>query len=199
LCLVQRINGMLQQTPLPGVLIALSTSNASPSQHVAFQNGKQGIVVDHVARLLVRDDEGFFSPIYDRDISVANDDISDEVQSFIRENISSIEQLEALLLLQRDPARKWTAQELSKELYLSLEAAIHRLDDFQKRNFCVSDNADEPRYWYNPNLGRVDSIIRDLRTAYEQRRVRVINLVFSNPIDTLKSFADAFKFRKDEE
>lgn len=130
---------------------------------------------------------------------MADDGISNEVKSFIKKNISSIEQLEVLLLLYRDPSREWTAEELSKELYVSPEAAVNRLNDFCMRGFCVSNAADVPRYRFNPGMGHLDSVIRDLRTAYEQRRVRVINLIFSSPSDHLRSFSDAFKFRKDDE
>jgi hypothetical protein len=130
---------------------------------------------------------------------VASPDISNEVQAFIKEHVRSIEQLEVLLLLHRDPARRWTAGELSNTLYISSEAAAHRLEDFCARGFCTRDASDPQRYFYNPQLTRYDTVIRDLRSEYEQRRVRVINLIFSNPIDQLRSFSDAFKFRKDEE
>jgi hypothetical protein len=130
---------------------------------------------------------------------VADADISREVQSFIKEHITSIEQLEVLLLLQRDPGKQWTAEELSRTLYISVEAAAHRLNDFCAKGFCVTEEEPGPRYRYNPGIGHLDSVIRDLRTEYERRRVRVINLVFSNPNDQLRSFSDAFKFRKDEE
>jgi hypothetical protein len=130
---------------------------------------------------------------------VAEDGISEDVTRFIREYISSIEQLEVLLLLHREPTREWTADELSRAIYISPEAAAHRLTDFCTRGFCIVDNENGPRYRYNPSISHLDMTIRDLRAAYEQRRVRVINMIFSNPIDQIKSFADAFKFRKDEE
>jgi len=130
---------------------------------------------------------------------VSDDGISNEVKTFIRQNISSIEQLEVLLLLHRDPSREWTASELSRELYVSPEAAVNRLKDFCARGFCVAREAEEPRYRYSPSIGHLDSVIRDLEIVYEQRRVRVINLIFSNPNDHLRSFSDAFKLRKDGE
>ena len=36
-----------------------------------------------------------------------------------------------------------------------------------------------------------------LDRAYAERRVTVINLIFSKPIDKLRSFADAFRIKKE--
>ena len=34
---------------------------------------------------------------------------------------------------------------------------------------------------------------------YQQRRVTIINLIYSNPVKTLQDFADAFRLKKDHE
>lgn len=130
---------------------------------------------------------------------MADDGISAEVKAFIREHIASVEQLEVLLLLFRDPAKEWDAASLSKELYISPESAASRLDDFHARNLAARTGDPAPKYRYKPNGAVADRVIRDLATTYELRRVRVINEIFSNPIDNLRSFADAFKFKKNEE
>jgi len=41
-----------------------------------------------------------------------------EVTDFINRNIDSIAQLEALLLVRRDPAEKWNAEKIAGHLYL---------------------------------------------------------------------------------
>lgn len=127
------------------------------------------------------------------------DGLSDDIKGFIAEHIRSVEQLEILLFLQRNNSREWSAEDISRELYISPESAADRLADFQTRGFLVMHGSPAPLYRYQPRITSLDRLLRDLATEYELRRVRVINQIFSNPLDHIRTFADAFKFRKDEE
>lgn len=129
---------------------------------------------------------------------MADDGISDEIKAFIAEYFNSVEQLEVLLLVLRTAPREWTDTELSKELYISPEAAADRLLYFHNLGFLVVSEHAERSYRYQPTNSRLDRLTRGLEEAYNQRRVRIINLIYSNPLDRIRSFADAFKFRKDE-
>jgi hypothetical protein len=44
----------------------------------------------------------------------------------------------------------------------------------------------------------MDRAIAGLAQAYTDRRVSVITLIFSKPVDKLRSFTDAFKLRRDD-
>jgi hypothetical protein len=123
------------------------------------------------------------------------DGIPQEVRAFIEEHINSIEQLEILLFLHRHHDRSWTAAELSRELYISEESAARRLEDFAARKLVVRVEKGH-RYQSVPVTAPSYRVIGLLATAYQERRVRVVNLVFSKPVDHVRSFADAFKFRK---
>ena len=50
---------------------------------------------------------------------MADDVIPDEIKQFILNNIDSIAQLEALLLLHKDPQLDWTIDTVAKGLYIS--------------------------------------------------------------------------------
>lgn len=126
------------------------------------------------------------------------DGLSDEIKAFIANYISSVEQLEVLLLLQRSAGREWSAIDVSRELYISPESAANRLADFHARGFLTMREASAPLYRYQPPVS-LDRLARDLATEYELRRVRVINQIFSNPLDHIRTFADAFKFKRDDE
>lgn len=126
------------------------------------------------------------------------DGLSDEIKAFIADHIRSVEQLEILLLLQRNPGREWSAADVSRELYVSPESTATRLTDFHARGFLTLRQSPEPLYRYQPK-GSLDRLARDLATEYELRRVRVINQIFSNPVDQVRTFADAFKFKKKDE
>jgi hypothetical protein len=133
------------------------------------------------------------------DTRVADDGVTEEIKAFIAKYLNSVEQLEVLLLLQRSAPKEWSGAELSKALYISPEASADRLLYFLDHKFLVVRETPEPLYRYQPASGDLDRIARDLARLYEERRVRVINLIYSSPIDHIKSFADAFKFRKDGE
>lgn len=129
---------------------------------------------------------------------MADTGLSEEVKTFITEHISSVEQLEVLLLLHREQQR-WSAQEVSQELRIDPASAAERLADLQGRGLLVESAGETtPLYQYQPQKSNLDYTVNDLAKAYQEYRVTVISLIFSKPIDKIRTFADAFKFRKDK-
>jgi hypothetical protein len=54
-------------------------------------------------------------------------------------------------------------------------------------------------YGYAPRSAELDAAVQGLAREYALRRVTVIGLIFSNPVDKIRSFADAFRIRKDRD
>jgi len=127
---------------------------------------------------------------------MSNGEISTELAAFIHAHIHSIEQLEVLQALVDDPAQRWTAEEMADNLYIQLDSATARLHDLEAAGFCVVDNAH--RYRYDPSLGDRDRLVRELLEAYRIRRVSIITLIFSKPVDQIDSFSEAFRFKRKE-
>jgi len=50
---------------------------------------------------------------------------------------------------------------------------------------------------YAPAPPALDATVVQLARDYAERRVTVITMIFSKPVDKLRTFADAFRFRKD--
>ena len=69
-----------------------------------------------------------------------------DVQRFIEQNIESLAQLEALLLLRKEPERQWAAADIGKALYIPPEMADSLLADFGKRGFASVTPPEEVRY-----------------------------------------------------
>lgn len=124
-----------------------------------------------------------------------DDGIPEDVRAFIVAHIASVEQLEILLLLRAHPERGWSPAELSRELYIAEESAARRIRDFHASGL-LAQEAGRPIYRYAPHDAHVSRVVESLAAVYQERRVRVINLIFSKPVDHIRSFADAFKFRK---
>ncbi|PTL84455.1 hypothetical protein [Vitiosangium sp. GDMCC 1.1324] len=126
-------------------------------------------------------------------------DLPEGVQRLIAEHIDSVEQLEILLLLARHPERTWNAETVARELRISALSAGDRLEDLARDALLASTEGSAEEYRYAPRSPMQDESVRGLATAYVERRVTVINLIFSKPVDKIRTFADAFRLRKKED
>jgi hypothetical protein len=119
------------------------------------------------------------------------------LKQFIEQHIESVPQLEALLLLRREPQREWSASEIAKELYIPEDAARSLLVDFSRRGFAILIPASAVRYTFQTRNSESDRLIDELASAYQNRRVAVISLIYSKPLNKVQTFADAFRFGKE--
>ena len=123
-------------------------------------------------------------------------DLPEVVGRFITERIDSVEQLEILLLLHRHPERTWTAEAVARELRISALSAGERLEDLARDAILSRGEGPAVEYRYAPARPGLEEAVAGLARAYAERRVTVINLIFSKPVDKIRTFADAFLLRK---
>jgi hypothetical protein len=126
-------------------------------------------------------------------------DLPEAVRRLIAEHIDSVEQLEILLLLHQHPERSWTAESVARELRVSPLSAGDRLKDMARAAILSKVKGTEGEYRYAPENPQLGGAVSGLATAYSERRVTVINLIFSKPVDKIRTFADAFRLRKDDD
>ena len=122
-------------------------------------------------------------------------DVPKGVKRFIAAHITSVEQLEILLLLRGDPAVEWDPRDVSNELYSQPESALRRLDDLTARGLLVCAGN---RFRYAPANAGLAKAVEELADTYARRRVRVITQIFAGPDEAAESFSAAFRF-KDED
>ncbi|WP_240481198.1 hypothetical protein [Sandaracinus amylolyticus] len=108
----------------------------------------------------------------------------------------SVEQLEILLLLRGHAERDWNAEEVAKELRIASISAGNRLADLAARGLLTE--ASPGRFRYAPNDPAMHAAVEGLAKVYPERRVSVIEIIFSKPNDVIRTFADAFKLRRDK-
>jgi hypothetical protein len=125
--------------------------------------------------------------------------VSPEVRRFLTERIDSAEQLEMLLLLEREPDRQWTALDVSQSIYTVPASATMRLESLVAGGFLSSTGGSDPRYQYAPASEELGRQVAGLAEAYRADRVAVIKFIFSKPPDPMQSFADAFRLRKGDD
>ncbi len=125
--------------------------------------------------------------------------LPEAVCRLIAEHIDSVEQLEVLLLLWRHPSRGWAPEAVARELRIEPASADKRLEDLERGGFLQCRDRACREYQYAPEPPERDGLVRGLAEGYAERRVTVINLIFSKPVDRIRTFADAFRLRKDDD
>jgi hypothetical protein len=125
--------------------------------------------------------------------------ISEAVQQFIIKYIHAVDQLEILLLLHNEPSREWTAHETARSLFTQPESAESRMVELVAQGLLSQKKSgDETRYQYGPRTRALDVTVAELAQQYPKYRVSIINLIFSKPIDKIRTFADAFRFTRED-
>ncbi|MGE0634272.1 MAG: hypothetical protein AB7O96_17790 [Pseudobdellovibrionaceae bacterium] len=124
--------------------------------------------------------------------------LPEALRHFIEIHIKSVASLEALLLLRASPSRQWTPEELSQEMRSNPFHAASLLDELASKGLLlVQKNPDKKVYSLENNNPELLSRVEQLHEAYLHRRLSVINQIYFQPVDKLRSLADAFKIRKE--
>jgi hypothetical protein len=78
-----------------------------------------------------------------------------------------------------------------------MQSVQDRLDEMVAREFLRKEIDSEVRYQFAPTNGDVWRIISELREAYKERSVKVVQAIYSKPPDAVQEFARAFRLRRD--
>jgi hypothetical protein len=123
--------------------------------------------------------------------------LPEEVHRFLHQHIDSVEQLEVLLLLWRTPERGWTSDEVATAVYSHPSSVIRRLARLLGQGLLRER---EPGcYQYAPRTAELHQTVTRLDHVYRERRVAVITIIASKPIENVRAFSDAFRIRRKKE
>ncbi|HYC60110.1 MAG TPA: hypothetical protein VEK79_11155 [Thermoanaerobaculia bacterium] len=123
-------------------------------------------------------------------------DVSEGLRRFLQERLTSLEQIEVVLLLRGDSTRSWTAPEVANELRIAPETAAMRLFLLASSGVLAFEPSGVPRYRYTGSDAATDALIAELAQAYAADRNAILAVVDSGTRDPIRSFADAFKLKK---
>ena len=115
---------------------------------------------------------------------------------FIRRDIHSVLQLEILLLI-RERGGQWTSPSVAHELRITDQSASLHLRDLLLRGLLGSPS--DGVYAFAPKTPELQGLVDELAVCYAATRYTVINLIFSEPGDSARTLAEAFRFRKKRE
>jgi DNA-binding IclR family transcriptional regulator len=107
--------------------------------------------------------------------------IPEHIKRFLDTSITSVTQLEVLLLLHGNAAQAWRVSEVSHAMYIQPESAAILLDDLVTHGVVTLINNSDRQYRYDPATAALGQTVTQLAEFYTKRRVTVITLIFSKP------------------
>lgn len=123
--------------------------------------------------------------------------LESDLLSFVKSSIRSTWALEMLLLLRGQPSRLFQRDEIVLELRATRTLIANCATQLQDAGLIVCEGDEGCRY--GPASPALEQLCEELAAAYTERPVTVINAIVSTPNDRLKSFADAFRFKKKDD
>lgn len=124
--------------------------------------------------------------------------IPEDVAQFVLDNIESVAQLEALLLLRSKAEAQWSVADLARRLYIDEKQTAEVAKRLLAQHLVVAIG-DPAVYQYRPSSKELEETVDRLAQLYSKQLVPVTNLIHSKPKSRVQEFAEAFKFTKEED
>lgn len=134
---------------------------------------------------------------------MVSDSLPQEVESLLGAHVESYEQLAVLLLVQSEPDRQWSAEDLAHNLRIALSIAAESAMDLCSRGLVrVAGRKPSPHYQYAAT-GSIASAVSQLAVEYARNPLGVVKALSANAIrrvrtSALRAFADAFVVKRKE-
>ena len=121
-----------------------------------------------------------------------------DVLEFVAEQIDSVPHLEALLLLYKQTAERWTVERTAARLYVAPETAERILLDLEKRKL-LSKRLEAPatEYAYDPAWDKTGQLMERVVMTYTRYLTPISTFIHSKASRSVMEFARAFEFKKD--
>lgn len=108
-----------------------------------------------------------------------------------------MEHVELLLWLAADPARRAGPNEAAAIIHAKSDLAAKRLADLEEAGLLAQDEG-EAGFRYAPKSTDLRDAVSELDVMYHQRPVTLVRGIYERPASPVKSFADAFRLRKED-
>jgi AraC-like DNA-binding protein len=122
-------------------------------------------------------------------------DIPPEIRDIIVQHFDSPEAVDIVLLLRRSRNAFWSPAAVSQHLGIREDIAARQLAAMARS--CILVEAEQNRaFRYEPSDSCTESRIDELAEIYANRRMSVINAIYSANLDKLRAFSNAFRLDK---
>lgn len=126
---------------------------------------------------------------------MSDDQIPNPIRAFIARYIRTVGHLEILLFVSEGAERAWTVDELSRHMRTNNSLVQQQLRDLQ--GLVTLSTSNPATYQFSATDPKIKENIEFIRELYRSRQQAMIHAIYDRPLDTIRSFADAFKIKKD--
>lgn len=124
-----------------------------------------------------------------------SNDLPDDIKDFIRKYITSVSLLEVLFILKKDPVKEWSAEDISTEMRTNTSYASSQLSELVNAKLIKAST--HKGFYQFPEYSVHADLLTHLEDLYNSHRPSVINYIYSQPLESIRDFANAFKIKKD--
>jgi hypothetical protein len=125
--------------------------------------------------------------------------VPEPVVRLIATHIRTLEQLEILLLLAGRPQQIWSVDAVYNVIRSSRSSVAERLEELRVQGLLAFATLEKKEFRFQPQSPEIGAAVELLAQSYKERRVKIVEMIYSPPAEPLKGFADAFKFKKDKD
>lgn len=125
--------------------------------------------------------------------------LDDEVYRFLLEEVDSVPQMEALLLLWESRPKEWPPAEFAGRLYVSVDDLRSIVSPLVQRRLIGSRAGSPAVYSYHSRSEDTDRLVGAAATAYRRDLMRVTALLHSKASAGVREFARAFRLKKERD
>ena len=123
-----------------------------------------------------------------------------QVDQFILDEIDSVPHLEALLLVWNRRPKRWSAEEMARELYVQPDRAAKILQDLSNRSLVSStQEGNLVLFFHQTKSIERDELLDAVDRIYRSEVVRVSTMIHAKAAPAVRDFARAFRFTKERE
>lgn len=130
--------------------------------------------------------------------SPTREPIPPAVRDLIDRCLSSMEHVELILWLAADRDRAADADAAAAQLHTTPDVAAKRLAELEQAGLLARDSAGKKPFRYAPKSVELREAVNELGTMYNQRPVTLVRSIYERPASPVRSFADAFRLRKED-
>ena len=123
----------------------------------------------------------------------------EEVYRFILNQIDSVPQMEALVLVWESRPKKWEESEIAERLYVGTDTVRNIMQELVRRHLLAADAQSARQYFYESKPEDLDGLIEAVATTYRHDLVRVSTFIHTKTSSAVRDFANAFKFTKERD
>jgi hypothetical protein len=122
-----------------------------------------------------------------------------DAHEFVQENIDSVPQLEALILLWNSRPVWWTCEELASRLYVPPDRVGGLLRDLVRMQMAAESETEPPKFSYYSRSKDQDAMMMLVDEAYRRDLVRISTMLHEKASPAVRDFARAFRFKREQD